>query len=69
MDEKIIRQLESLNKNIADLFLFLLCKEGYTKDQIRAILGKADNNRISAMRSGLRNNKAKKIQNKSEVEA
>ncbi len=50
---KIVKQLDVLNKTINDVFLFLLCREGYTSDQIRGIFGKVDNNRIAKIRSGL----------------
>lgn len=53
MDPKIVEQLDRLNKTLNDLFLFLLCKEGYSTEQIRAVVGKADNNRLALIRSGL----------------
>lgn len=57
MDQKILEQLEQLNKNINDIFLFLLSKEGYTKDQIRLIFGSLDNNRATKIKAGLKNRK------------
>lgn len=54
-NKKIVDELQNLNKTIKDLFTFLLCKEGYTKEQIRGIFGKIDNNRITKISAGLKN--------------
>lgn len=52
-NKQIIKQLEELNKSGSDLFLFLLCKEGYTNEQIRNVVGSIDNNRLTKIRNGL----------------
>lgn len=53
MDEKILKQLERLNKTMDNLLLLILCKEGCSYEQIRTVIGKADNNRVAKIRAGL----------------
>jgi len=52
--KELIKELKSLNKTIKDQFIFLLCREGYTKEQIRIIIGSIDNTRITQISSGLK---------------
>ncbi|MFA5831132.1 MAG: hypothetical protein WC878_04875 [Candidatus Paceibacterota bacterium] len=56
-DKKIVEELQNLNKTIKDLFIFLLCKEGYTKEQIRGIFGKIDNNKVTKIGVGIKGKK------------
>ncbi len=53
-NKEIIKELKCLNKIIKDLFIFLLCREDYTQGQIRAVLGKVNNTRITQISSGLK---------------
>lgn len=52
-NKEIVKELQALNKTVKELFLFLLCRESYSKSQIREIFGKVDNNKITKIRSGL----------------
>jgi len=54
MDQEILSQLKNLNKVVSDLLLFQLCQAGYSKEQIREIVGSIDNNRLTKIRAGLK---------------
>ena len=55
MDPKILEELKNVNKTISDLLLFQLCQAGYSKEQIRDIVGTIDNNRLTKIRAGRKN--------------
>lgn len=54
MDNRIIEELKKLNDTMKDLFLFLLCKEGFGQKEIRSVFGKVDNSRITKISSGIK---------------
>ena len=54
MDNKIIDELKKLNETTKDLFIFLLCKEGFSQKEIRSVFGKIDNARITKIKSGIK---------------
>jgi len=51
---KIFEEIKNQNQLLKDLFVFMLCREGYNDSEIRSILGKIDNNRIRKIGSGLK---------------
>ena len=63
MDNKIIDELKKLNETTKDLFIFLLCKEGFGQKEIRSVFGKIDNARITKIKSGIKKANAEKLKN------
>ena len=63
MDNKIIDELKKLNETTKDLFIFLLCKEGFGQKEIRSVFGKIDNARITKIKSGIKKVNAEKLKN------
>ena len=61
MDNKIIDELKKLNETTKDLFIFLLCKEGFGQKEIRSVFGKIDNARITKIKSGIKKANAEKL--------
>ncbi len=63
MENKIIEELQKLNDTTKDLFIFLLCKEGFGQKEIRSVFGKIDNSRITKIMSGIKKNDKNKLKN------
>lgn len=61
MDNKIFNELKKLNETTKDLFLFLLCKEGFGQKEIRSVFGKVDNSRITKISSGIKRANSNKL--------
>ena len=61
MEPKIIEELKKLNETTKDLFIFLLCKEGFGQKEIRSVFGKIDNARITKINAGLKRVNADKL--------
>jgi len=53
-NKEIITELKNLNKVVKDMSIFLLCREGYTQNQIRKVFGRVDNTRVTQIGSGLK---------------
>lgn len=51
---KIIDELKKLNETTKDLFIFLLCKDGFGQKEIRSVFGKIDNARITKIMAGIK---------------
>jgi hypothetical protein len=54
---KILKELQDINKTIKEMFIFLLCREGYSQAQIRNIFGKIDNTKITKVGAGVKKSK------------
>ncbi|MDD2753336.1 MAG: hypothetical protein PHT44_01895 [Candidatus Portnoybacteria bacterium] len=63
MDNKIINELKNLNEVVKDLFIFLMCREGFGQKEIRTVFGKIDCARITKIASGIKKVAAQKIKN------
>ena len=60
-NNKISEELKKLNETTKDLFIFLLCKEGFGQKEIRSVFGKIDNARITKINSGIKRINANKL--------
>lgn len=60
-NEKFLKELQDINKTIKDIFIFLLCCEGYTQGQIRKVFGKIDNAKITKIKSGIKKDNIKEL--------
>lgn len=56
-NQKILQELESINKNLSSILIYLLAREGYSDLQIRKVFGKIGNDRIYQVKSGFKNKK------------
>ncbi len=63
MDNKICNELKKLNETTKDLFIFLLCKEGFGQKEIRSVFGEIDNTRITKIAAGIKKANAEKLKN------
>lgn len=63
MENKIIEELKKLNDTTKDLFIFLLCKEGFGQKEIRSVFGKIDNARITKIMAGIKKVGIQKMKN------
>lgn len=64
MENKIFEELKKLNETTKDLFIFLMCKEGFGQREIRSVFGKIDCARITKISTGIKKvniEKCKKI--------
>lgn len=54
MENKIFDELKKLNETTKDMFIFLMCKEGFGQKEIRTVFGKIDCARITKINSGIK---------------
>jgi hypothetical protein len=52
-NDKLLREIQNLNKTLTDMFIFQLCAQGYSYDQVRKVVGKVSNGKIADIRNGL----------------
>ena len=61
VDNKITEELKKLNDTMKDLFIFLLCRDGFGQKEIRSVFGKIDNARITKINAGIKRVNADKL--------
>lgn len=60
-NNKISEELKKLNGTTKDIFIFLLCREGFGQKEIRSVFGKIDNGRITKISAGIKRVNADKL--------